>query len=63
MRKKLKLDLDKILFYSILLGVLLLSAGVYLMGSGINRLAGRDMIILGSGIFYVSVIIFTFRLK
>lgn len=61
--KKIKLNLDNILFYSIVGGILLLSAGVYIMGSGINRPVGRDMIILGSGIFYISVIIFTFRLK
>jgi hypothetical protein len=61
--KKIKLNIDNILFYSIVFGVLLLSAGVYIMGSGINRPLGRDMIILGSGIFYISVIIFTFRLE
>jgi vacuolar-type H+-ATPase subunit I/STV1 len=58
-----KLDHENILFFSILFGVLLLSAGVYVMGSGINRSLGSYMIILGSGIFYVSVIIFTLRLK
>jgi hypothetical protein len=61
--KKIRLNIDNILFYSIVCGVLLLSAGVYIMGSGINRPLGRDMIILGSGIFYISVIIFTFRLE
>jgi hypothetical protein len=60
--ERIKEDMDNILFYSIVAGVLLLSAGVYIMGSGINRTIGRDMIILGSGIFYISVIIFTFRL-
>lgn len=58
-----KLGLDGILFYSIVFGILLLSAGVYVMGSGLNRPVGRNMIILGSGIFYVSIIVFTFRLK
>jgi hypothetical protein len=58
-----KLNFDNILFYSIVFGVLLLSAGVYVMGSGLNRPIGRNMIILGSGIFYVAIIIFTFRLK
>jgi hypothetical protein len=61
--RKIKIEVDNILFYSIVIGILLLSAGVYLMGSGINRSIGRDMIIVGSGVFYVSVIIFTFRLK
>ena len=58
-----KLNLENILFYSIILGVLLLSAGVYFMGSGINRPIGRNMIILGSAIFYIGIVIFTFTLK
>jgi ABC-type Mn2+/Zn2+ transport system permease subunit len=60
--KKMKKELDNILFFSIVFGVILLSAGVYIMGSKINPEIGRDLIILGSGIFYISVIIFTFRL-
>jgi vacuolar-type H+-ATPase subunit I/STV1 len=62
-KEKMKLGAENILFYSIVFGVLLLSAGVYIMGSGINRPVGSYMIILGSGIFYVSVIIFALRLK
>jgi len=58
----MKKELDNILFFSIVFGVILLSAGVYIMGSKINPEIGRDLIILGSGIFYISVIIFTFRL-
>lgn len=58
-----KLNFDNILFYSIVFGILLLSAGVYVMGSGLNRPIGSYMIIFGSGIFYVAIIIFTFRLK
>jgi hypothetical protein len=60
--KKMKKEADNILFFSIVFGVILLSAGVYIMGSKINPEIGRDLIILGSGIFYISVIIFTFRL-
>jgi len=63
MMKKVRLKIDDIIFYSIILGISLLSLGVFLMGSGINREIGRDAIVLGSGIFYVSIIIFTFRLK
>jgi len=63
-RKKLKkINIDNVLFYSIVSGILLLSFGVYIMGSGINRYMGKTMLILGSGIFYISVIIFTFRIK
>jgi hypothetical protein len=60
--EKIRKKMDDILFFAIVIGVILLSAGVYFMGSGINRPIGRDLIIFGSGIFYVSVIIFTFRL-
>jgi hypothetical protein len=60
--EKIRKEADNILFFSIIAGVILLSAGVYLMGSGINRSIGRDLIIFGSGIFYISIIIFTFRL-
>ncbi|MDI6826387.1 MAG: hypothetical protein QMD36_04315 [Candidatus Aenigmarchaeota archaeon] len=58
-----KLNSENILFYSMIFGVLLLSAGVYVMGSGLNRTLGKYMIIFGSGIFYVGVVIFTFSLK
>lgn len=60
---KIKLDMENALFYSIIFGVLLLSAGVYVMGSGLNQTMGSYMIILGSGIFYIALIIFTFQLK
>jgi hypothetical protein len=60
--KKMKKEVDNILFFSIVFGVVLLSVGVYIMGSKINPELGRDFIIFGSGIFYISVIIFTFRL-
>jgi len=55
--------MNNILFYSIIIGITLLSLGVYLLGSDINRSIGRNMIILGSGIFYISVIVFVFKLK
>jgi hypothetical protein len=58
-----KLNFENILFYFIVFGILLLSAGVYTMGSGINRTLGKYMIIFGSGIFYIGIIIFTFSLK
>ncbi|MEM5829481.1 MAG: hypothetical protein QW040_01760 [Candidatus Aenigmatarchaeota archaeon] len=60
--KELKRRMNNILFYSILISIILLSGGVYLMGSGINRPVGGYMIILGSSIFYISIIIFTFSL-
>jgi hypothetical protein len=60
--EKVKREIDDILFFSIVFGVILLSVGVYIMGSRINPEVGRDLIILGSGMFYISVIIFTFRL-
>jgi hypothetical protein len=60
--EKVKREIDDILFFSIVFGVILLSAGVYIMGSKINPELGRDLIIVGSGMFYISVIIFTFRL-
>jgi len=59
---EIKKKIDDILFYSIIFGVILLSSGIYIMGSEINPEVGRNLIILGSGLFYISVIIFTFRL-
>lgn len=55
--------LEEFLFYPIVGGVLLISLGVYLMGSGINRLWGRNILILGSGMFYFSVIIFAWIIE
>ncbi|MFP4116162.1 MAG: hypothetical protein ACLFTQ_03075 [Candidatus Aenigmatarchaeota archaeon] len=43
-------------------GILLISMGVYLVGSEIVPFVGSRMIILGSGIFYVSVILLVFVL-
>jgi ABC-type Mn2+/Zn2+ transport system permease subunit len=60
--EKIRKRIDDILYFSIVFGAILLSAGVYIMGSRINPEIGRDLIILGSGLFYISVIIFTFRL-
>gem|GEM_PF-6249985 len=60
---QLKNKFDEIIFYSIILGVCLISLGVYLIGSGLNREIGRNVLICGSGIFYVAIIIFVFRLE
>jgi hypothetical protein len=60
--EKVKREADNILFFSIVLSIILLSAGVYIMGSKINPEIGRGFILLGSGMFYISIIIFTFRL-
>lgn len=60
--RKIREKADDILFYSIIIGIILLSLGIYLMGSGVERSVGRDMIILGSSIFYISVVIFAFKL-
>jgi len=59
---EIKKKIDDILFYSIIFGVILLSSGIYIMGSEINPEVGRNLIILGSGLFYISVIIFTFSI-
>jgi len=60
---RVRKKLDEVIFYSIVLGVCLISLGVYLIGSGLNREIGRDVLICGSGIFYVAIIIFVFRLE
>ena len=60
---RVRKKLDEVIFYSIVLGVCLISLGVYLIGSGLNREIGRNVLICGSGIFYVAIIIFVFRLE
>lgn len=50
------------LISAIVSGVLLISLGVYLVGSQILPFVGSRLIILGSGIFYVSVILLVFLL-
>jgi hypothetical protein len=52
--------LENILFYSILSGVLILSAGIGLIK--INGMLGSSLIILGSGLFYVGVVALVFCL-
>jgi len=53
--------LENILFYSILFGVLILSAGIGLIKTS-GRL-GSLLIILGSGLFYVGVVALVFCLS
>jgi len=62
-KKQIKIELNKknILFYSILLGVLILSTGVGLIK--INGKIGSFLIILGSGLFYIGVIILVFKIE
>lgn len=57
-RKKL----ETILFYAILSGVLILSAGVGLIGLGIGSL-GTLLIVVGSGLFYIGVVTFVFVIR
>jgi hypothetical protein len=52
---------EGILFYFILFGVLILSAGVGLIK--INGRIGSSLIILGSSLFYVGVVILAFVIE
>jgi hypothetical protein len=52
---------ENTLFYLILFGVLILSAGVALIK--INSRIGTSLIILGSSLFYVGVVILAFTVK
>ena len=58
-----KKELENWLFYSIIVGIVLISSGVYLIGSGANRFLGRNILILGSGIFYFSIIIYAWIIE
>lgn len=49
---------ENLLIFSITVGILLLSLGVYLVGSHIPF--GSTILTTGSGIFYVSIILFVF---
>jgi hypothetical protein len=51
----------RVLFYTIPIGVGLMSLGIFLMGRGFGWVGSR-ILILGSGIFYISVILFVFLL-
>lgn len=53
---------EESLIFTITVGVLLISLGVYLVGSKIMPFIGSRIIILGSGIFYISVILLVFVL-
>jgi len=52
---------EDILFYFILFGVLILSAGVALIK--VNGRIGSSLIILGSSLFYVGVVILAFVIE
>lgn len=45
---------------AIVLGVLLISLGIFFMGADIHSYIGSRMVILGSGIFYLSLIALVF---
>ncbi|MFB6076132.1 MAG: hypothetical protein ABEK17_03220 [Candidatus Aenigmatarchaeota archaeon] len=49
---------DKLNTFTFLItsGVLLMSLGIYIMGTEIHPFFGSRMIIVGSGIFYISII-------
>jgi len=59
---KFKKMIDDIIFYSIIIGIFLLSIGIYLIGSGNNPPLGKNLIVIGSSMFYISMIVFVFRL-
>lgn len=48
---------------AIVLGISLISLGIYVIGSKIYPYLGSRMIIIGSGIFYVSVILLVFLME
>jgi len=45
-----------VLIYPILLGIGLMCVGIWLIGSGVGNI-GSPILILGSGIFYVAIIL------
>ncbi len=51
---------ENFLIFSIIFSVILLSTGVYLVGSRISY--GSAVLVIGSTIFYLSVILFVFLL-
>jgi predicted membrane channel-forming protein YqfA (hemolysin III family) len=53
--------LEDILFYFILSGVLILSAGIGLIK--FNGKLGSSLIIVGSSLFYVGVVVFAFIVR
>lgn len=55
-------DKEKFLTFFITLGVILISLGVYIMGSDLAPFIGSRLIIIGSGIFYISVVALVFVL-
>jgi len=59
---KFKKAIDDIIFYLLILGIFMLSIGIYLIGSKLNPVIGKNLIIIGSGMFYISMIVFVFRL-
>ena len=62
-KKKDSLDLSKenILITSIIIGVLLLSFGIYLIGVEFGSI-GKNLIIFGSLLLYISTIVLAFIL-
>ncbi|MCD6403083.1 MAG: hypothetical protein J7K98_02005 [Candidatus Aenigmarchaeota archaeon] len=53
-----KLDKEDFTIFMIITGILLMSLGVYLMGSKINPVLGKYTLIVGSGMFYVFTIVY-----
>ena len=53
-----KLDKEDFTTFMIIMGVLLMSLGVYLMGSKISPILGKYTLILGSCMFYVFTIVY-----
>ncbi|MFB6088178.1 MAG: hypothetical protein ABEK36_00180 [Candidatus Aenigmatarchaeota archaeon] len=51
---------ENILIFAITLGILMMSLGIYIMGAKIHPFLGSRIIIIGSGLFYIGVVILVF---
>lgn len=53
-------DRESVLTALIVFGVTLISFGIFFMGAGIHSYVGSRMVIIGSGILYLSLIALVF---
>ena len=60
--KKFLKNLDNLIFLGIVIGISFLTIGIFLLGFGINKEIGANLIIVGSGMFYISTVVLVFRI-
>lgn len=61
-KQRTKLNLENILIITCIIGLVLISFGIYLIGSRTFPDLGTNILIIGSGIFYFSTILLAFKL-